>query len=162
MIKKYFFFILIFMLLFSQIGRADNLTEKDPIFAGVLSWYMPGLGQFYVGKYLKGSIYWVVENTLFISAILTVADINFSANSEIGFELNLKPKDNLSRTQKSIGYSLAIGFVAFHIFNVIDAIQTTRNYNKIIEENENKNQSGLFLNYYNVANNNYLALNCKF
>ncbi|MBU1075870.1 MAG: hypothetical protein KKH98_01165, partial [Spirochaetes bacterium] len=78
--KKIIIFFLVVMIIALSTGDvySDSFQRKDPILAGVLSWYMPGLGQFYAGKYLKGSIFWVVENTLLVSAILTIADINFS------------------------------------------------------------------------------------
>jgi hypothetical protein len=49
-----------------QGGRAKNqfyeeldynnvffMKKRDPIFAGMLSWYVPGLGQYYSGQYVK-------------------------------------------------------------------------------------------------------------
>ena len=63
---------------------------------------------------------------LFASAILTVADLNFSVNEAIGFQFNIKPKEMLTDRQATIGISLFISYGVFHIYNVIDAIQTVR------------------------------------
>ncbi len=159
MVKKVVLFCLIAFLLLQPGGNnfCQQIERKDPLLAGVLSWYMPGLGQFYAGKYLKGSIFWVLENTLFISALLTVTDINFSSNEEIGFQFSIKPKENLSRDDETIGISLFIGWGLFHIYNIIDAIQTARDVNL-----ENKVQSKLELDYKHVADNNYYSVNYKF
>lgn len=162
MTKKVIFSLFVIILLFYSVDldAGEKHSRKDPLLAGVLSWYMPGLGQFYAGKYLKGSIFWVVENTLFVSTILTVADIHFSVDKDVGFQLNIKPKEKLSTRQKTIAISLAISYVAFHIYNVVDAIQTTKNVNA--ESLEKKEQSRLNFDYKYVADNNYYMMNYKF
>ncbi len=159
MVKKVILFCLIAFLLLQPGSNIfpQRIERKDPLLAGVLSWYMPGLGQFYAGKYLKGSIFWVVANTLFISGLLTVTDINFSSNEEIGFQFSIKPKEDLSKDEETIGISLFIGWGLFHIYNIIDAIQTTRDVNL-----ENKRQASLELDYKHVADNSYCSVNYKF
>ncbi len=157
--KKFilFFLITVLLLQFSINAYGDKIERKDPFLAGVLSWYMPGLGQFYAGKYLKGAIFWSVENALFISAVLTVADMHFSVNKEIGFQFNIKPKETISEKQTKIGISLFISFGIFHIYNVVDAIRTVKKNNSI-----NKSQSRINFNYMNIADNNCYAINYKF
>lgn len=164
--KKIFllFLIIILLLHFNGNTYCERIEKKDPFLAGVLSWYMPGLGQFYAGEYWKGSIFWVVENTLFISAVLTVADLTFSINEEIGFQFSIKPKKEISLKQKYWGIeqkywgiSLFIGYGLFHVYNVVDAIRTVKKYNSIDES-----YSRIGWGYMNIADNSYYMLNCKF
>ena len=51
---KRIIFILLVLVLFLQFNNniySDTIARKDPFLAGVLSWFMPGLGQFYAGDY---------------------------------------------------------------------------------------------------------------
>ncbi len=160
--KQLIVWLIVMFIFLSSINQlyCNYADRKDPFLAGVLSWYMPGLGQFYAGKYLKGSIFWAVENTLFISALLTVADLNFSVNEEIGFQFSIKPKETISKKQKTIGITLAASYVIFHIYNVIDAVQTTKNVN--FENALKYKQSRLNFDYKLIADNNYCTINYKF
>ncbi len=159
MYKKFFLLILIVILSLQFINPifCDVLEKKDPFLAGVLSWYMPGLGQFYAGKYLKGSIFWIVENTLFMSAVLTVADMNFSVNKDIGFQFNIQPKESLTKKQTTIGISLFISYGIFHIYNVVDAVRTVKKRNSI-----SKSHARIKFNYKYIAYNNHYMIDYKF
>jgi TM2 domain-containing membrane protein YozV len=153
----FFLLVLFISVLFNNNVSAMIPQKKDPFLGGVLSWYMPGLGQFYADRYLRGAVFWMIENTLFFSAVLTVADLNFSTNEEIGFQFNVKPKDTLSKKQERIGIGLFVGYAIFHIYNVIDAIQVVKEYNQDLNT-----QARLSLGYINVADNNFCSLNYKF
>jgi len=55
------------ILLVPVLTHADNdyaKSRKDPILAGALSWYVPGLGQMYSGAFLKGAAFFVIEEAL--------------------------------------------------------------------------------------------------
>ncbi len=157
--KMVYIIVIIFLFfIFSSVMNADSFSNHDPLLAGVLSWYMAGLGQFYNGQYLKGSIFWVVDNTLLISTILTVADINFSVNKDIGFQVNIKPKEKITSTSQNIALSLLLTYTAFHIYNVIDAISFVKHrYNTSRKESSRK----IFFDYRYVFNNNYFGFNYK-
>lgn len=155
---RYITIIVLIIFSMAQINFSEPLTKKDPLLGGVLSWYMPGLGQFYAKQYLKGSIYWVVENALFVSALLTIADLNFGANKDIGFQFSIKPKEYVSQKQKTIALTLGLSYVAFHIFNIIDAIQSVKTYNRQLMMNNAK----VMLEYYQIADNQHVGIHCKF
>jgi len=159
--KNIFIFMITIVMIFSVVGiKADTpVKRQDPLLAGVLSWYMAGLGQIYGRKYVKGAIFWAVDYTLYISAILTVADISFSANNDIGFGLSIKPKKNLTKKDKTIAISLTIGYVLFHIYNVVDAIKTINNNNAEILDVQNS--ASIFLDYQKNDENNFLSINYK-
>lgn len=158
-LKSMLFILILLILIFSQETNGETIKRKDPLLAGVLSWYMAGLGQIYAGEYLKGTIFWVIDYTLYISAILTVADINFSANKDIGFQINIKPKEYISAKQKTIAISLSVGYVVFHIYNIIDAIKTVRKNNLKIQKLNPKHS--FFLDFRKDRNNSYFSLNYK-
>lgn len=103
--------------------------RKDPILAGALSYYMPGLGQFYGGAYLKGAAFWVVEQTLLISTLLTIAEVELSMSGDISLGLNIKAKDETSRKQRKTAIILGSTLAVVHFINIIDAVNTSRNYN---------------------------------
>ncbi len=158
--KKMVYIVTIFFLfsIFQTRIKADSFSNHDPLIAGVLSWYRAGLGQYYNGQYLKGTIFWIVDNTLLISTILTVADINFSVNKDIGFQVNIKPKEKITSTSQNIALSLLLTYTVFHIYNVVDAISFVKHkYNTSRKESSRK----IFFNYRYVFNNNYFGFNYK-
>ncbi len=158
-IKKIVFFLLVIFILvsYSQIN-AEPSRRYDPFLGGVLSWYTAGLGQFYSGQYLKGTIFGLVDNTLLISTILTVADITFSINKDIGFQFSIKPKENITSAQKTVAITLLISYTFFHIYNVIDAVQSIKTINKKLLSSDNK----VSFSYAFDESNNYFKLNYKF
>ncbi|MBN1898354.1 MAG: hypothetical protein JW827_06225 [Spirochaetes bacterium] len=158
-VRNLIIFACIFVVVLGQIPLgSDIIKRQDPFLAGVLSWYMAGLGQIYAGDYFKGTVFWIVDTTLWISAILTVADINFSSNSDIGFQLNIKPKENITKKQETIAISLATGFVLFRVYTIIDAIRSVRRNNlELIRSQKNMT----FLDFENDGENNYLGIHYR-
>jgi TM2 domain-containing membrane protein YozV len=105
-------------------------TKKDPIFAGALSWYMPGLGQMYAGDLVKGGVFFVIEEALLVSAVLSFAELKLDVTGDIDIGLNIKSKDNPDRSEQQIGVILGVVFIGVHFLNIIDAVNTTRTYNR--------------------------------
>lgn len=124
------FFLLVVILLPNYVTAYSPQDKKDPMLAAAFSWFTPGLGQAYVGNYLEGGLYWVVDRSLLWSAILTIADIKINLNSDVGlgFSINLKKNPSKARIWTSVG--LGLGFVAFHIYQIIDASADANYYNK--------------------------------
>ncbi len=134
---RYFIIILILIILIPAFAcGADNRDEnasferKNPFLAGILSWYHPGLGQFYVGETGKGTFFWITENVLLFATILNIADIKFSLKRDIGFEFKIRLKSNPSIGRITATAILGVLFIALHIYNVIDAINSARVYNQ--------------------------------
>lgn len=123
-------FLLLIFLSPSYISAFSTQDKKDPMLAAAFSWFTPGLGQAYVGNYLEGGIYWVVDRALFWSAILTIADIKVKLNSDVGFGLSINLKENLSKARILTSVGLGLGFVAFHIYQIIDASADANSYNE--------------------------------
>jgi hypothetical protein len=109
-------------------------SRKDPILAGALSWYVPGLGQIYSGAFLKGISFFVVEEALLIGTVLAFFELKLDVTGDINIGLNIKSKENPDRAEQRIGVILGTAFVAVHFLNVIDAVNTSRNFNRSLEE----------------------------
>jgi len=123
--------LLVFIVLSPSFTHAYSLQDKkDPMLAAAFSWFTPGLGQVYVGNYLEGGIYWVIDRALLWGAILTIADIKFNLNSDVGAGFSVNFKENLSNTRIWTSLGLGLGFVAFHIYQIIDASSDANCYNK--------------------------------
>ena len=120
-------------LCFSMDGEA--YVRKDPILAAALSWYIPGLGQLYSGAIIKGALFWVVENSLLVAAVMPFAELKLDVTGNIGVGVNLRSKDNIFESnEQRVALALGIALAIVHIVNVIDAVNTTRDYNRAFEE----------------------------
>lgn len=116
-----------------EANAADRITEvslKDPILSGVFSFLMPGLGQFYSQEPLKGSIFFLSENVLLFATILTFADLNISLVDDFGLSVSLKVKRDITHWEIGASVGLGIAFLALHIFNIYDAVDSTSQYNE--------------------------------
>ena len=115
--------------------EAETYVRKDPILAAALSWYIPGLGQLYSGSAVKGALFWVVENSLLVAAVMPFAELKLDVTGNIGIGVNLKSKDTIFESnEQRVALALGLALAVVHIVNVIDAVNTTRTYNKSFEE----------------------------
>jgi hypothetical protein len=119
-------------------GQAETSYEwpfperKDPFFAAALSWFVPGLGQAYVGKPLKGACYWVIDNALFWGAILSVARLDVGLERDIGFRFAVRMRENLTPARVWTSVGLGVSWLAFHIYTVISAAEDANAHNQKI------------------------------
>jgi hypothetical protein len=113
----------------------DKYVRKDPILAGALSWYVPGLGQFYSGAYLKGAAFLVIENGLLITTILSVAELELSVSSGVSLGLNVTAKDDTNRSERTLAIVMGSALIVIHFVNIIDAVNSARNFNKHQDNN---------------------------
>jgi len=109
---------------------SETHARKDPVLAGALSWYVPGLGQLYTGAILKGVAFWIIEETLLISTILTFAELKPSLTGDINLGLNIMSKKNPNKSEQRNALIFGVSLVVIHFVNIIDAVNTTMNYNK--------------------------------
>jgi TM2 domain-containing membrane protein YozV len=110
-------------------------VRKDPILAAALSWYIPGLGQLYSGAVLKGALFWVVENSLLVAAVVPFVELKLDVTGNMGVGVNLKSKDNIfASNEQRVALTLGVALAVVHIINIIDAVNTTRDYNIQYEE----------------------------
>ena len=118
--------------------------RKDPFFAAALSWFIPGLGQVYVGKPLKGGLYWLIDNTLFWTAVLNIAHVDIGLERDIGFRFAIRARENLSSARIWTSVGLGLCYLVFHIYNVLDAADDASVHNQRILMQEMR-QDGLSL-----------------
>lgn len=120
--------LLIFALLglaVSAAGQEAAPQRRNPLLAGALSWYSAGLGQMYTGDYLKGGVFFVVDNALLLLALNAVAEVNLVVNENLGTTLNVRWRD-----RRSVEYNAAratfylVSYAVFHSYNVFDAVHT--------------------------------------
>lgn len=131
------YIVLLLLLLPALSYSADQYTfsRKDPILAGALSWYVPGLGQIYSGAFLKGVAFFVVEEALLIGTVLTFAELKLDVTGSIDIGLNIKSKESPGRKEQRKGIILGVSFIIIHFVDVIDAVNTTRKYNRSFKKN---------------------------
>lgn len=114
------------------------MKKKDPFFAGILSWYIPGLGHYYSEEYLKGTVFLVTEYALAITAIVSFVNFDFSAGGGSGFQIKLDSSDadlgafRIPRRTIFWGTMVIVGIM--HIYSVSDAVLSARSYNERLEQ----------------------------
>ena len=106
-------------------------VRKDPILAAALSWYIPGLGQIYSDNVLRGALFWVAENALLIGAVVPFVELRLDVTGNMGVGLDLKSKDTIFESnEQRVALALGVSLIVVHIINVIDAVNSARDYNK--------------------------------
>ncbi|HDS09477.1 MAG TPA: hypothetical protein ENN73_04550, partial [Firmicutes bacterium] len=110
--------------------------KKDPILASSISWYIPGGGQFYSGKYLKGSIFLITEAGLFVTALGLVSNYSY----DIGNGFLVDAKRDVSLKDKQLAWGLGTLLLGIHVYNIVDAYKTAKNFNHSIDSELQKNQ----------------------
>ena len=110
-------------------------SKKDPILAGALSWYVPGLGQIYAEAYIKGAVFWVVEESLIVGTIMSFANLKLDITRAFDLGVVIKSKEAPSASDKRTAILLGVSLVTVHFFNVVDAVSTSLRYNRNIEDN---------------------------
>jgi TM2 domain-containing membrane protein YozV len=112
-----------------------TFLRKDPILAAALSWYIPGLGQLYSDDVLSGVIFYVVENALLIGALVPFVELKLDVTGNMGIGVDLKSKDTIFESNdQRVALALGVSLVIIHIINVIDAVNSARDYNKSYED----------------------------
>lgn len=112
-----------------------TFVRKDPILAAALSWYIPGLGQLYSDAVLRGAIFYVVENALLIGALVPFVELKLDVTGNMGIGVDLKSKDTIFESNdQRVALALGVTLVVVHIINVVDAVNSARDYNKSYED----------------------------
>jgi TM2 domain-containing membrane protein YozV len=117
--------------------RAFFERKRDPILAGILSWYVPGLGQFYSDEIAKGAFFLITEYTLTLSAILYFVNFDFSAGGKSGFKINIDAKRSdlgvVETPRKNVFIGIMSLVALIHLYNISDAVQSARIFNLNLE-----------------------------
>lgn len=121
-------------------GTEGVPPRKDPFIAGLLSWFMMGVGQIYVHEYWKGSLFIAADLTNKILLILLVSHINskYGSTDEV-VNVNWSSFDTGTKVL-IIGY--LVEALGLRIFSVVDAVQSAHRYNdRYIESRAEKGYS---------------------
>jgi len=113
----------------------DILRYKDPILAGALSWYVPGLGQIYAGSIFKGVTFMAVEFALLYGTIISIAEIELGVTGgfTLGFKIKGKGSD-VTSAERTTAIVLGTTLIVVHFINIVDAVNTTRRHNIDIDQ----------------------------
>jgi hypothetical protein len=136
-------------LLFFQIAFSENISyydnpsqspfypkEKDPFIAGLLSWFMMGVGQIYVQEYTKGSLFIAADLVDKASLILLISHINKKYSSTEDGLIAVNWRDINTGTRALIVSYISVHF-GLRLFCVIDAYKSAQNYNSRYFTKEN-------------------------
>jgi len=104
-------------------------SRKDPFIAGLLSWFMMGIGQIYCREYTKGSIFIAVDLLDKTSMVLLISYINnkYAPKSDEIIYINWKAFDNET---KFLIITYLAAKIGIRFYSVIDAIQCANEYNQ--------------------------------
>lgn len=98
----------------------EVMIPKDPFLGGALSLVLPGVGQAYCGKWLKG--------IGFLAGSLLSYGISGGMNSSIAERTNAK--EEVKTGEKLLAGSFAIIGLAIHGWSVIDGVNTANAHNR--------------------------------
>ncbi len=104
--------------------------KKDPILASSISWYIPGGGQFYSGNFKKGMFFLTTETALFITTLGLVTNYSY----DIGNGFLVDAKTDVTLKDKQLAWGLGGLLLGLHIYNIVDAYKTAKNYNDKIDK----------------------------
>jgi hypothetical protein len=124
------------VLCIASLTNIHGELRKDPFLGAALSWFIPGMGQVYAGDVWRGGLYWTIDTTLFWATLLNIATVDFGIEGDAGFgvAIRFRPKPSTGRILATIG--LGACFLAFRLFNVVDAAESVNEYNMRLWEAE--------------------------
>jgi hypothetical protein len=129
---------------------------KDPFVAGLLSFFMLGVGQIYAKEYTKGSIFIAAGLLDKLALILLVSHINnrYAPSGNELVNLDWQSFDNSTRLLV-VGY--IVGSLGLRVFCVADAVSSARKFNQRYYSSYREGTAGLsfdeeqFKLYYNFS-----------
>ncbi len=103
--------------------------EKDPFLAGLLSWFMLGIGQIYVGDYTKGSLFIAAGFVDKVALVLLISHINskYAPSADEIVNLNWKSFDG---STKILIVSYLVSSFGLRFYSVVDAVHSAHTYNR--------------------------------
>jgi hypothetical protein len=141
----------------AQIQRFESdqlfIKPKDPFIAGLLSWFMMGVGQIYVQEYWKGSIFIATDLANKVALILLISHINSKYGPKEDEIVNID-WSSFNTGTKVLIITYLVESLGLRIYNVVDAVQSTHRFNeRYFSSRENRGfslnlgEDGVSLNY---------------
>lgn len=103
--------------------------EKDPFIAGLLSWFMMGVGQIYAQEYTKGSLFIAADLVDKASLILLISYINNKYSPSDGELIYINWGDFSTGTKTLIISYIGVS-LGLRLYCVIDAFKSAQRYNE--------------------------------
>jgi len=101
--------------------------EKDPFLAGLLSWFMMGVGQIYVQEYTKGSLFIAADLVDKASLILLISHINNKYSQDEATLINWSDFNTGTKVLVLSYISVSLGL---RMYCVVDAYKSAQKYNE--------------------------------
>ncbi len=122
--------IIVFLILLLDINilaqEESFLEKKDPLFAAILSWYIPGAGLIYSENIFKGVLYFGIEYLIAFYGLTSIVKISYSWPFNFSFNPPLNP-DQEDYFNLTIWGTLLLGV---HIASIIDSAISSEKYNQ--------------------------------
>jgi len=126
-IKIIIIFCLILFFSHNLIAQEETFLEKkDPLFAAMLSWYIPGAGLIYSENLFRGIIYLGIEYLIAFYGLTSVIKINYTWPFNFTFTPPLNP-DQEDYFNIAIWGTL---FLIVHVTSIIDSAISAEKYNQ--------------------------------
>ncbi len=127
--------------------KREIVIAKDPFLAGLLSAEMPGLGQMYSGKWLKGGLFLVGT----VGCYVIANAYSQKAGDPLLTDESIKKYESMSGLFVLAGLSM-------HVWNIIDSYKTANRHNiRMLENRARLGGLDLGLAYRNEKASVYLA-----
>lgn len=127
--------------------KKEIIIPKDPLLASLLSAQMPGVGQMYCGKWLKGGLFLISTATLYGIANNCSQEANNESLSE----------DEQQQNARAAIAAFVVG-LGVHCWNIFDAHKTAQVHNiRIFEPRTGMHQWNLGIANQNKKVSIYLA-----
>ena len=108
--------------------NSSYYKQKDPFIAGLLSWFMMGVGQIYVQEYTKGSLFIAANMIDKASLILLISHINNKYSPSSGETIYVNWKEFNSGT-KFLIISYFSATLGLRFYSAFDAYNSAKKYN---------------------------------
>jgi TM2 domain-containing membrane protein YozV len=130
-------------------GNNNVPPLKDPFIAGLLSWFMMGVGQIYAQEYWKGSLFISASLTNKVLLVLLLSHIN----SKYGSEEQIVSVDwnSFEAGTKVLIVAYIAESLGLRIFSVVDAVRSTQQYNEKYAPNDRKSEFSVDLSIDEVS-----------
>jgi hypothetical protein len=113
---------------------------KDPFIAGLLSWFMLGIGQIYCREYTKGSLFIAAGFLDKVALILLVSHINDQyAPSSGTATINWSSFEDGTKAMILVYLAASLGL---RFYSTVDAIQSANKYNERVSSRGGKSAPG--------------------
>lgn len=111
-----------------QAGGGAVPPSKDPFIAGLLSWFMMGVGQIYAKEYTKGSLFIAAGLVDKLALVLLISHINstYGSKEEIVY-VDWQAFDSSTR---ALIITYLAGSLGLRTFCAIDAVQSAKKFNR--------------------------------